>query len=296
MRIFITGASGFIGQALCASLLAQGHQLTVLTRNAGRTTRLLGASVDIWETLDRWQADTSFDAVINLAGESIINWPWTTRRKQQLWESRVTLTRHLATRISQAPNPPAVFLSGSAIGYYGDTGDRVVDETAAAGQDYAARLCAAWEEAALSAESPKTRVCLLRTGLVLHPAGGMLARMLLPFRLGLGGRIGKGTQWMSWIHRDDQVGIMLHLLATPEAQGVYNLTAPEPVPNGDLTLQLATALQRPARWTTPAWLLSLVLGERASLLLAGQRVSPKRILASGYRFQYPALSGVMQSL
>lgn len=295
MRILITGGTGFIGRALCASLLAEGHQLTVLSRTPDRVSTLISPAVTAWSSLDAWQDDT-FEAVINLAGLPIIDAAWTAERKQALWDSRVTLTRQLVGKIQSAAEPPSVLLSGSAIGYYGDCGDRIVDETAPVGHDYGAELCAAWEQAALEAVSETTRVCLLRTGLVLHPSGGMLGRMLLPYRLGLGGAIGSGQQWMSWIHRDDHIAILLKLLHTPSANGVYNLTAPTPVINREFSHQLAQALHRPDVLNTPAWLLRPLLGERAELLLTGQKVVPERIQALGYVFQYPELTDAFKTL
>ncbi len=294
MRILVTGGTGFIGRPLCARLLAEGHQLTVLSRHPAGVASLIAPAVTAWDSLDQWQAEDTFDAVINLAGLPIIDAAWTAARKQALWDSRVTLTRQLVAKIRNAVQPPAVFLSGSAIGYYGDCGDRAVDEADPAGQDYGATLCNAWEQAALEASSENTRVCLLRTGLVLHPSGGMLGRMSLPYRLGLGGAIGSGEQWMSWIHRDDHIAIMLRLLHTSTAAGIYNLTAPTPVNNRTFSHELARSFNRPDILTTPAWLLRLILGERAELLLTGQKVLPKRILELGYTFEYPELEAALR--
>ncbi len=289
MRILITGGTGFIGQALCTRLMAQGHELTVLSRHPETVALRLSPQVTAWASLDQWSADIPFAAVINLAGLPIIDAPWTTARKQALRDSRVGLTEQLVTRIRAAQQPPGLLLSGSAIGYYGDSGDTAVREDSPVGQDFGATLCADWEQAALAAENAGTRVCLLRTGLVLHPSGGMLGRMLWPFRLGLGGPIGQGSQWMSWIHRDDQVGIIEHLLNSPTARGIYNLTAPVPVTNTEFTRTLARSLHRPAVFRVPALLLKWILGERAGLLLGGQKVLPERIMEQGYTFIHPKL-------
>jgi uncharacterized protein (TIGR01777 family) len=289
MRILLTGGTGFIGRALCSSLLAQGHELTVLSRQPATVTSRLSPQVTAWGSLDEWSPGQVFDAVINLAGLPIIDAAWTPARKQALWASRVSLTEHLVARIKASSQPPAVLLSGSAIGYYGNTGDTVVNEDNPVGQDYGAGLCAAWEQAAWAAAEAGVRVCVLRTGLVLHRSGGMLGRLLWPFRLGLGGPIGGGGQWMSWIHRDDEIGIIEYLLNNPDGQGIYNLTAPNPVSNAEFTRTLAEVLHRPAVFRVPALLLHWMLGERAELLLGSQNVRPERLLALGYAFRYPHL-------
>lgn len=299
MRILITGGTGFIGRALSSRLLAEGHQLTVLSRHPGTVATRLGAEVTAWRSLDEWPETATFDAVINLAGAPIIDAAWTASRRQVLWDSRIRLTETLVAKMQAAIQPPKVLISGSAIGYYGNTGDQVLNEHSPAGQDFGADLCAAWEQAALTAESPETRVCVLRTGLVLHSSGGMLGRMLWPFRLGLGGPIGDGQQWMGWIHLDDETGIIAYLLDRPESRGIYNLTAPVPVTNQEFTQALAAAVRRPAVFRVPAVLLRWMLGERAELLLGGQKVRPERILAEGYEFVYPelcqALNGCKQN-
>jgi uncharacterized protein (TIGR01777 family) len=189
-----------------------------------------------------------------------------------------------------------VLLSASAVGYYGDAGDRMLDESSPAGDDFLGQLCEEWERAACASAACGARVCLLRTGLVLHPSGGALARMLPPFRLGLGGRIGDGRQWMSWIHLDDWVALALRLLEDPSASGPFNLTAPQPVTNAAFTAALGRALRRPARLPVSALLLRLLLGERACLLLASQRVLPRRAEALGYRFRHPALDGALADM
>jgi uncharacterized protein (TIGR01777 family) len=285
-----------IGRQLCKSLLAEGHELTVLSRNRDSVPAKCGAGVHSMAGLDEWRSDQTFDAIINLAGEPIIDARWTAQRKRLLWDSRVSLTKSLVQRIAAAQHKPRVLLSGSAIGYYGNRGDAVLDESAAAGEDFAARLCKAWEEAARDAELFGVRVCFLRTGLVLSRRGGLLGRMQLPFKLCLGARLGDGNQWMSWVHIDDHVGMLLSLLRDAQASGPYNMTAPQPATNNEFTETLAKVLHRPAPFFMPAMLLKPVLGERASLLLEGQRVVPAKMMEEGYRFSFTNLADALHDL
>jgi len=246
-------------------------------------------------TLADWTPQRAFDAVINLAGEPIVDAYWSTRRKQVLWDSRVTLTEELVRRINLAEHKPAVLLSGSAVGYYGDRGDTVLDENAGAGAGFSAELCKAWEGAARAAE-PAVRVCLLRTSPVLSRDGGLLGKMLPPFKLGLGARLGGGRQWMSWIHIDDYVALVLRLLQDAQARGPFNMAAPEPATNREFTAALAQAVQRPAWFVAPAWLLRLGMGERASLMLEGQRVVPGKFIAAGHVFRFPHLADALRDV
>ena len=208
----------------------------------------------------------------------------------------MTLTEELVSRIASLEQKPQVLLSGSATGYYGNAGDTLLYEAAPHASDFGAQLCAAWEHAALKAAAANVRVCLLRTGLVLDPAGGLLGRMLLPFKLGLGARIGDGSQWMSWIHIEDYVAIVLRLLADSAAEGAFNTTAPNPSTNKVFTQTLAKVLHRPAFWVAPAWLMQLALGKRAYLLLGGQCALPSRVEALNYRFSYPDLEGALRAI
>lgn len=296
MHILITGGTGLIGQRLCKALQTEGHELTVLSRDPDSIPEKCGADVHAMTGLDEWHPGRVFDAVINLAGEPIVDARWTKRRKQALWDSRVALTEQLVRRIAAAHHKPGVLLSGSAVGYYGNRGHAMLDESAPAGEDFAARLCKSWEEAALGAESAGVRVCLLRTGLVLSRHGGLLGRMLPPFRLGLGARLGDGKQWMSWIHIADYVAMLLCLLDNPQASGPYNMTAPQPVTNKEFTAALAAELRRPAPLMVPAILLRAVMGERACLLLEGQRVLPKKIDSAGYRHTFAKLADALHDL
>jgi len=296
VRILITGGTGLIGRKLCKVLLADGQELTVLSRAPDSVPAKCGANVRAMADLEEWHTDATFDAVINLAGEPIVDARWTTQRKQVLWDSRVILTDRLVQRIAAARHKPGILLSGSAVGYYGDRGDIVLDESAAPGADFAAHLCKSWEKTARGAENSGVRVCLLRTGLVLARNGGLLARMLLPFKLGMGARLGDGKQWMSWIHIDDYLAMMLGLLRNAHSSGPYNMTAPQPVTNMEFTTALAKALHRPAPFILPATLLKTGLGERACLLLEGQRVLPKKMLEAGIRFSFPTLANALNDL
>ena len=293
MRHLITGGSGFIGQALCRSLIADRHDVVVLTRNAQRARRRLPAEVALVERL-RDAGDV--DAIVNLAGENLSEHRWSDVRKQALRESRLATTRSLVDWIGAHTHKPRVLVSGSAIGWYGPRGDEKLDESAQSGDDFAARLCRDWEAEAEKAKSFGIRVCRIRTGIVLDADGGALAKMLLPFRLGLGGRFGDGKQWMSWITRADLVSLIRWLIGTESAQGAYNATAPKPVTNADFAQALGTALHRPVMLPAPAVALRFMLGEMADLVLTGQRVIPVRAQAQGFAFRYCDLSAALNSI
>jgi uncharacterized protein (TIGR01777 family) len=296
MRILITGGTGLIGSRLCKALLAEGHQLTVLSRHPETVSVKCGAQVQAMATLDEWRPEQTFDAVINLAGEPIVDAYWSAKRKQVLRDSRIAVTEKLVQRIAAATQKPAVLLSGSAVGYFGNRGDEELNEVASAGDDFAANLCRDWEVAAQTAASQGVRVCLLRTGLILSAHGGLLGRMLLPFKLGLGARLGDGRQWMSWIHITDYVAMVLRLLGDATAHGPFNMTAPRPVTNAEFTRTLAQVLRRPAFFAAPGLVLKLALGERSALLLEGQRVIPAKLTATGVHFKYPGLDQALTDL
>jgi len=297
MRILITGGTGLIGRRLCKALLADGCELAVLSRNPASVPVKCGAGVSALASLAEWHPALNFDAVINLAGEPIVDARWTGERKQALWDSRITLTEELVRRIAAAERKPSVLLSGSAVGYYGNRGDLLLDEAADAGLDFAAQLCKTWEDAARVAQSAGVaRVCLLRTGLILSNGGGMLERMLLPFKLGLGARLGDGKQWMSWVHIEDYVAMVQRLLRDDQMRGPYNMTAPQPVTNAEFTATLAAAVHRPAFFVAPSTLLKLTMGERACLLLEGQRVLPGKMEKAHQRFAFPNLADALRDL
>jgi uncharacterized protein (TIGR01777 family) len=246
--------------------------------------------------LDELSPEVHFDAIINLAGEPIFGPRWTAQRKRVLWNSRIGLTEKLVAYIGAAKRKPSVLISGSAIGYYGDRGDTIVDESVGCGDDFGASLCSAWERAAQAAEQHGVRVCLLRTGLVIGQNGGFLQRMLLPFRLGLGGQIGDGRQWMSWVHLADHVAMTVMLLSSPQLSGPFNATAPNPVTNLEFTQSLARMLKRPAIFPVPTVFLRLVLGEMASLLLSSQRVIPVRMVEAKFNFAFGALDDALRDV
>ena len=295
MHILITGGTGLIGRALCHYWIEQGHQLTVWSRRPEQVAVLCGTRVRGVGRLEDI-GDEPLDAVVNLAGAPIADRPWSKARRQLLWESRVHLTETLLAWLQAREQKPGVLLSGSAVGWYGDTGERHVDEQAAPGADFAAQLCVAWEDTAQRAEALGIRVILLRTGLVLAKDGGILKRMVTPFRFGLGGRIGNGRQWMPWIHIADQIALIDFLLQQEQARGPYNACAPQPVRNAEFASELGHAVNRPAIVPLPAFALRAGLGEMSLLLLGGQHAQPARALEAGFEFRFTHLDVALVDL
>jgi uncharacterized protein (TIGR01777 family) len=297
MRLFITGGTGFVGSALCRSLVARGDELTLVSRKVETAQQRVGVPVTAVPSVADICAKP-VDAVINLAGVPIADRRWSEDRKRELYASRIDLTNQLIDALAQQQQQhrPKVLVSASAVGYYGDCGSRELDEDSRPQQEFTHELCAAWEQAALRAEDLGIRVCIVRIGLVLGPGGGILKRMLTPFRLGLGGRLGSGEQWMSWVHRDDLVRITLYLLDHDTLRGVFNGTAPAPLRNRDFSLVLARQLGRPAALPVPATVLKLGLGEMSRLLLTGQRVIPRRLLDAGFEFHYPEFKAALEHI
>jgi uncharacterized protein (TIGR01777 family) len=296
VRVAITAASGLIGTALAADLSADGAEVVRLVRRQARSDAEIG-----W---DPQAADggldpaslSGMDAVVHLSGAPIAGGRWTKARKAVLRSSRIASTTALASAMAAADPRPGVLLCASAIGYYGQTGDRAVDESAPPGSGFLAELVRDWEAAAEPARAAGIRVASFRSGVVLAPSGGMLGRLLPPFRLGLGARVGSGRQYLSWISLTDEVSAIRFLLASGDATGPFNLTAPEPVTNTDFTSALGRALGRPAVLALPAGLLNAALGEVAGELLGSARVLPARLQQAGFRFAHPDIATALGGL
>jgi len=295
MKILVTGSSGLVGTALLAAIRSAGHQAIPLIR---RTDAPAGAAS--WDPLaDRMDSRifAGIDAVIHLAGENLSHGRWTAAKKLRIAASRIQSTNLLAQTISQLQTRPRIFLCASAIGYYGNRGDEILSEDSPQGHGFIADLCEQWEQACAPAVAAGVRVAQLRLGVVLSTDGGALPQMLTPFRLGLGGVIGNGRQYVSWITLDDLIAAMLHLLDRSQLAGPVNLVAPQPVTNRQLTKSLGRALHRPTLLPLPAFAARLALGEIADeLLLASTRVIPRRLLEDGFAFQYPDLDGALSHL
>jgi uncharacterized protein (TIGR01777 family) len=307
MKVIIAGGSGLLGTALVAALSDERDEIVVLTRRAGTApatgarSRPAGVKDVQWTPDGGTAAWTSAlegaDAVVNLAGESIGAGRWSAARKQQIVDSRVQATRSLVAAIASLSTPPPVFISGSAVGYYGPCGDEVVTEESPAGTDFLAHVCRSWEAEAERAASSRVRVVRIRTGLVLDRRGGALPRMLLPFRLGAGGPLGSGRQFCPWIHIDDWVRLVRWAIVTPALSGPVNVTSPDPVPNKEFARSLGRAMHRPSLLPTPAFALRLMLGEMADgLLLSGQRAVPAKASGAGFAFRLPRLDEALAAL
>jgi len=297
MHILLTGGTGLIGRHLCQFWQAQGHRQTVWSRRPDQVARLCGSNVRGVARLEQIGADDRLDAVVNLAGAPIADRPWTAARRSLLWSSRISLTEQLLAWLEQREQRPALLLSGSAVGWYGDGGERELSEASPpVKEDFASQLCIAWEETASRAQALGMRVVLLRTGLVLASDGGFLSRLRLPFKLGLGGPLGNGRQWMPWVHIDDQIALIDFLLQHNDASGPYNACAAQPVRNRDFARALGRALHRPALLPVPGGLLKAGLGELSTLLLGGQRARPARLLAAGFTFRYNDLQSALDEL
>lgn len=300
MKVLLSGASGFIGRALCDALLIRGEEVVGLTRNPERARDTdPRVAWHAWEpTLERPPAAafSGVDGVINLLGEKI-NQRWTETAKRRIMASRRSGTHNLVAAIASLEHKPAVLVSQSAIGYYGNRGATIVDESSAAGDGFAAEVTEEWEKAAREIESVGLRLVVVRTGHVLDSGGGMLAQLLRPFRFGVGGPIAGGGQYMSWIHIEDEVGILLWALEDKRVSGVLNATAPNPVTNRELSEALGRALGRPAVIPVPGLALDLIFGrEFAAVLKGGQRALPRRALDLGYEFQHPDLEEALADL
>lgn len=295
MKILVTGGTGFIGERLVRRLAERGDQVTVLSRKAGTSKH----STQVVWTPDRpgpWLDEVkSADAIVHLAGAGIMDKRWSDEHLQACRESRVVPTRLIAEAIAAREVKPSVFVSASAVGYYGyRADDRLCDESAPQGDDVLAGLCGEWEASAAPAEAAGVRVARARIGVVLGPEGGALAQMLPVFRLGLGGPIGSGKQMLPWVHAHDAVKALLFAIDTPGFSGPFNVTAPTPVPMSTFAKELGRALHRPAFFRVPAFALRVVVGQGADVVLTGQNAVPKKLLEAGFSFCYPELFGALK--
>ncbi len=302
MRVAVIGGTGFIGQVVIRALRERGDAVIALSRDIFRAKEILGDGIELvhWEAgggTGPWTNEISLaDAVVNLSGESIFAKRWDSAYKARIWRSRVDGTRQIVEAIGRQQQRPRILINASAIGVYGPRGDEPLDESSAPGNDFLAQMVQAWEAEAAKAEALGVRVVRLRTGVVLEKSGGALAQMLPPFKMFLGGWMGTGKQYLSWIHRDDIMGIILYSLTHAEVHGPVNATSPHAVTNKQFSLALGRALHRPVLLPVPAFALKIMLGETAEAILSGQNVVPKAITAAGYQFKYPELDGALQSI
>jgi hypothetical protein len=296
MKIAITGASGLIGRRLLKIFAKEGHALHALSRHAG-TNLPPGVRLSVWDAGKSEPPEEALreaDAVVHLAGENVAQ-RWTADAKRRISESREAGTRNLVRTLAKLPRKPGVLVCASAVGYYGSRGDETLTETSAPGTGFLTEVCLAWEREAQAAEALGIRVVRMRTGVALDPRGGALKKMLPPFRMGAGGKLGRGRQWMPWIHLDDLAAIYRFVLESPIA-GPVNAVAPQPLPNADFTRELARALHRPALIPIPSLALRLLFGEMSEILLASQRAVPQAAQAAGFQFRFPELAGALADL
>ncbi len=301
MNILITGATGLLGNKLCKKLHADGHHIVVLSRNPKKAKTDLGLDGDYFE----WNAESSppppqslrkIDGVIHLAGESIANKRWTPEQKKRIYDSRILGTRNLVKGILQdQPTKPKFFISSSAVGFYGDTGEIYVDENSKSGKDFLAEVCRDWEAEAFKLHSV-SRVVVLRTGLVMSKAGGLLEKIAPFFKLGLGGTLGNGKQWLSWIHDQDYLSIISFIMNNNSVSGVLNVVSPTPVTNREFTRVLAHTLHRPEIFPIPEFALRMAFGEMSQLFLNSSKVAPKKLLDLGYPFKFRNIHEALQEI
>jgi uncharacterized protein len=299
MKLLIAGASGFIGSALVQRLGQRSDSLKLLSRKPRPPARAVNTEWLVWEpgVPGGWEESIEgADGVVNLAGEGIAEKRWTERQKELIRASRIDGTRALVQAIAKAKAKPKFLINASAVGYYGPRGDETLTEESAPGKDYLAQVCVAWEAEAKKAQEYGVRVALLRTGIVLAKGKGALAKMVTPFKFFVGGRLGSGKQWMPWIHIEDEIGLILFLMENAGAHGAFNATAPNPVTMEEFCKALGKVLNRPSWAPVPASLLTLLLGEMADLVLAGQKALPQAAQKLGYEFRYPNLAQALASL
>ncbi len=299
MRVIITGGTGLIGSALAKSLLADGHEVIVLSRNPGSAKIEPGVRIENWTARsgDGWSnLITSDTAIVNLAGAGIGDKRWSDERKKLILESRVNAGAAVVDAIEKAAEKPRVVIQSSAVGYYGTPGDQVLTEDSPAGDDFLADVCKQWEDSTQAVESMGVRRVIIRSGVVLSMDGGALPRMLLPFKLMVGGPIGNGSHWFPWIHIDDEVKAIRFLIENDGAKGVFNVMAPNPLTNGDFTHEVGKIMQKPAVIPVPKLALQLMFGEMAIMVIDGQRAIPQRLQNQHFEFTYPTIEPALNNL
>jgi hypothetical protein len=303
MRVLVAGATGLIGKALVPRLLEKGHDVLALGRNIEKLRSTFGEKVDVaqWDGTSHLELLPHLDredlGIITLLGENIGEGMWTKEKKQRVLDSRVQSAEAVARAVAEAAIKPAVYVQGSAVGFYGNRGDELLDETSASGKGFLAEVTIAWEAAGAHVTEHGVRHCTARTGIVLAPGGGALKEMEKPFKMFMGGTLGSGRQWMSWIHLDDEVEALLHVLEQPDAKGPFNFTAPEPVRNAEFSKALGDVLKRPSAMPVPAFALKLAMGEKAEeLLLSGQRALPKALERSHFSFRYTKVQSALADI
>jgi len=294
--VLVTGATGFIRHYFCQAAKEKGWNVIAVSRNPEKAKNRL-PGIHIIKNLEDLPTTEKIHYVVNLAGESLVSGRWNTALKQTFLDSRVGTTNQLFDYFKQLPVPPDVLVSGSAVGYYGPYCDKVLDEAAKHRDSYSHHLCSEWEHSAVQFRQLGTRVCYLRTGIVLGAGEGALARMVPPFKVGLGGRIGSGKQWMPWIHIEDEIELIFHCIKRSDLTGSVNASSPNPVTNRQFSQALGTVLSRPVIFPMPAFVAKLLFGEMAKeLLLTGQRVHPRKALESGFEFKYPELDPALRQI
>jgi len=300
MRVIITGGTGLIGRALMASLAADGHEVIILTRDPARATGLPpGARAERWDARSAAGWGTlanGADAIVNLAGENLAAGRWTPERKRRILDSRVQAGQAIVAAVRAAAVKPGVVVHSSGIGYYGASGDAEVTEASPPGRDFLAQVCVAWEAASAETAALGVRSVVVRSATVLSREGGALPRLMLPFRLFVGGPLGNGQQWWPWIHIADEVAAIRFLIERADAQGPFNLAAPQLVRQAEFSRALGRALGRPSWLPVPAFALRLLLGEMAAVLLDGQRAAPQRLLELGFAFRFPTIEAALRDL
>lgn len=299
MRVIITGGTGLIGRALTQDLIEDGHEVIVLTRNPAKADLPVDAIAEQWDgrSTEGWShwVDGA-NAIVNLAGAGLADSRWTTARKALIRNSRLDAGRAVVQAVQKAERKPEVVLQSSAVGYYGPRDNNVITEDAVPGVDFSAKVCVDWEASTASVESLGVRRVILRTGVVLSTKGGALPKMMLPFKFFIGGPIGSGKQWLSWIHLADEVAAIRFLIENKAAAGRFNLTAPQPVTNADFGQAIGKVMGRPAVMPTPAFALKLAFGEMSTVLLTGQRVVPERLQKLGFTFQFSEVEEALKDL